>query len=222
MKFNRRYPSTFGVFFEERRMLEGLMSLWTTHLSVPLCRYATASAIPMATLYLTDHGSEEPPFTPFFFPANVYIRNNFNFITRSHQIKFPMKDQKNIPCKWRSKLPPETYLYTRKRPSSGSIQKPTRGTTFELWRELAIINSLQNAFADSLSSLSNRLIATAVLRSPTLPLKTQLKAPLPKTLPKHHNKFSYNLIERNQIWFTQKKPIKVPMEKLRVAERISP
>lgn len=52
-----------------------------------------------------------------------------------------------------------------------------------LWRELAIINSLENAFDDSLSSLSNRLIATEVLSNPTLPLNTQLNAPLPKTPP---------------------------------------
>lgn len=56
-------------------MFEGLMSLWTIHLSVPLCKYAKDSAIPTATLYLTDHGRDEQPFTPLFLPASKAIRN---------------------------------------------------------------------------------------------------------------------------------------------------
>jgi hypothetical protein len=43
-----------------------LISLWTTHLSVPLCKYAIACAIPSATLYLTDQGRPEEPLTPPF------------------------------------------------------------------------------------------------------------------------------------------------------------
>lgn len=57
------------------------MSLWTTHLSVPLCRYATDSAIPRATLYLTDQGNVELPLTPFFFSANGH---NTSQITQHH------------------------------------------------------------------------------------------------------------------------------------------
>lgn len=48
---------TLGVLLEERRMLEGLMSLWMMHLSVPKCRYSIARAISIATLYLASQDS---------------------------------------------------------------------------------------------------------------------------------------------------------------------
>lgn len=40
INYQRSSPSlfTFGFLFDERRMLEGLMSLCTTHCSVPLCK----------------------------------------------------------------------------------------------------------------------------------------------------------------------------------------
>lgn len=193
---------TLGVLLEESRMLEGLMSLWTTHCSVPLCRYIMASAVPTATLYLTDHGSGGRILFPFLFflaASSLALKNQKTPNGSKHKVFefkniglvewFRKKKKQDLPCKWRSKLPPETYLYTRKRPSSGSMQKPKSGTTFGWSRELAIISSLQNAFGLSLSSMSNRFIATAVLNNPTLPLNTQLHAPLPNTLPAHIPRF---------------------------------
>lgn len=62
-----------AIFFEERRTFEGLMSLWTTHLSVPLCKYSMASEIPTATLYLIDQASVGQPLCPFVLSAERHF-----------------------------------------------------------------------------------------------------------------------------------------------------
>ena len=45
-----------GYFHEER--VEGFIFQWTTHLTVPLCKYLTTLVIPLVMLYLPGQGHE--------------------------------------------------------------------------------------------------------------------------------------------------------------------